>query len=94
MAPPIVTILGGGISGLSAAYYLSRLAPQLRIRLLEASDRVGGWIKSEHVSDNVLFEAGPRTLRPQGVGGALLLDMVMLQSSKVGKKVLLIHPFE
>ncbi|KAI8331745.1 hypothetical protein BC941DRAFT_403462 [Chlamydoabsidia padenii] len=76
MAQPVVTILGGGISGLSAAYYLSRLAPQISIRLLEASDRVGGWIKSEHVKDNVLFEAGPRTLRPQGVGGALLLDMI------------------
>lgn len=76
MPPPVVTILGGGISGLSAAYYLSRSAPQVKIRLLEASDRVGGWIKSNHVKDNVLFEAGPRTLRPQGVGGAVLLDMV------------------
>ncbi|KAI8099313.1 protoporphyrinogen oxidase [Halteromyces radiatus] len=76
MMPPVVTILGGGISGLSAAYYLARLAPQIHIRLLEATDHVGGWIKSEKVNDKVLFEAGPRTLRPKGTGGAILLDML------------------
>ncbi|CAO3630811.1 unnamed protein product [Cunninghamella blakesleeana] len=73
---PIVTILGGGISGLSAAYYLTRLAPNVKVRLLEASQRVGGWIKSSHIDNKVIFEAGPRTLRPHGVAGTVLLDMI------------------
>ncbi|KAG0167346.1 oxygen-dependent protoporphyrinogen oxidase [Apophysomyces sp. BC1034] len=87
-----VAVLGGGISGLSAAYYLSRLAPATtKIILVEGSDRVGGWIRSQRVSrgtytspanaqhdqDNgILLESGPRSLRPQGANGAILLEMV------------------
>ena len=42
------TVLGGGISGLSAAYYLSKLAPQPihKIVVLEGSNRLGGWINT------------------------------------------------
>ena len=45
-----IAIIGGGFSGLWTAYYLSQLAPQLRIAVLEArtigfgaSGRNGGW---------------------------------------------------
>jgi protoporphyrinogen/coproporphyrinogen III oxidase len=59
---PHVVIIGGGISGLSAAYYLERLANQtgrkIVIRLLEAGDHVGGVIRSERHGD-YLIEAGP-----------------------------------
>lgn len=85
-----VAILGGGISGLSSAYYLSKSSPKTKILLVEGSKRVGGWIRSQRVSpglhtspnsiiqgsDNVLFEAGPRSLRPVGAGGATILTMV------------------
>lgn len=85
-----VAILGGGISGLSSAYYLSKSSPKTKILLIEGSKRLGGWIRSQrvppgnHVSfntssdetDNVLFEAGPRSLRPVGPGGAAILSMV------------------
>ncbi|KAI8073495.1 protoporphyrinogen oxidase [Gilbertella persicaria] len=89
-----VAVLGGGISGLSAAYYLARLAPTTtKITLIEGKDRIGGWIQSRRVGpgihtsqdtlpplsnqkDSVLFEGGPRTLRPKGAGGAILLEMI------------------
>jgi oxygen-dependent protoporphyrinogen oxidase len=71
-------VLGGGISGLSAAWYLSRYAPvTTKITILESSNRFGGWIKSERVGKyKILFEQGPRTLRPNGIGGPVVLDMV------------------
>jgi oxygen-dependent protoporphyrinogen oxidase len=67
-----VVILGGGITGLSAAFYLARKHPTVQITLVEKSDRFGGWVRSERVdvSDSdghrakVLLEAGPRTVRP------------------------------
>jgi glycine/D-amino acid oxidase-like deaminating enzyme len=70
-----VAVLGGGISGLSTAYYLSRLTP-LKVLLIEGKERVGGWIQSQRVKDDILFEAGPRSLRPEGANGAILLEMV------------------
>ncbi|OBZ83106.1 Protoporphyrinogen oxidase [Choanephora cucurbitarum] len=89
-----IAVLGGGISGLSAAYYLARLAPQTtKITLIEGKDRLGGWIKSRRVApgkytsqtelppistekNSVLFEGGPRTLRPKGAGGTVMLEMI------------------
>ncbi|KAK7203550.1 hypothetical protein BZA70DRAFT_296892 [Myxozyma melibiosi] len=73
-----VAVLGGGISGLSTAYYLSRLLPKtVPITIYEASGRVGGYIESTKLqlpaasidgaggekNEDVLFEHGPRTLR-------------------------------
>ncbi|XP_069102835.1 probable flavin-containing monoamine oxidase A [Argopecten irradians] len=37
-----VVIVGGGISGLTAAYHLHKKDPSLRVCVLEAKDRVGG----------------------------------------------------
>ncbi|KAL0082375.1 protoporphyrinogen oxidase [Phycomyces blakesleeanus] len=88
-----IAVLGGGISGLSAAFYLSRLVPETtKIVLIEGSDRAGGWIRSQRVSpgtylstpndntpqnpEDVLLEVGPRSLRPVGPGGTIVLDMI------------------
>ena len=49
-------IIGGGISGLSAAYYLSRAG--VRPTLIEREPRLGGVIQTETVAGCVL-EAGP-----------------------------------
>jgi protoporphyrinogen/coproporphyrinogen III oxidase len=60
--PVKIAIVGGGISGLSAAYYLEKLAPAgstgLKITLLEKSVQLGGVVKSERI-DGILYEAGP-----------------------------------
>ncbi|KAF8531090.1 hypothetical protein JB92DRAFT_2692891 [Gautieria morchelliformis] len=73
MSPSKVTILGGGITGLSAAFHLSRKFPSTRITLLEKSNRLGGWVHSKRVQFDIpggdigsaVLELGPRTLRPQ-----------------------------
>ncbi|MDE3052318.1 MAG: protoporphyrinogen oxidase [Gemmatimonadota bacterium] len=53
-----VAIVGGGISGLAALEYLTRVEPSLPVTLLEASPRLGGHIRSER-SGGFLMEAGP-----------------------------------
>lgn len=55
-------ILGGGITGLSAAWFLKKKNPSIQITLLEKSDRLGGWIRTSH-EGGYLFEKGPRTFQ-------------------------------
>jgi len=47
-----IGVLGGGISGLSLAYFLARagLPTGSSITLLEASSRFGGWVHSKPMS--------------------------------------------
>ncbi len=56
-----VVILGGGISGLSAAWFYHKKHPHHRITLLEKSSRLGGWIETVS-GEGFSFEKGPRTL--------------------------------
>ena len=83
-----VAVLGGGITGLVATYYLSKWLPQsTHIELFESSSRLGGWIGSTKVdvgAGEVVFENGPRSLRPAGVSGLVTLDLV-------GGKSLIFH---
>ncbi len=55
--PTNYAVVGGGISGLAAAYRLSKLAPNARLTLLEGSDRLGG-VLDTHRADGILFERG------------------------------------
>jgi protoporphyrinogen/coproporphyrinogen III oxidase len=54
-----ILILGGGISGLTLAYYLSRKKDLFDIHLIEQSNRMGGWIDSD-ATTGFFFEKGPR----------------------------------
>jgi protoporphyrinogen oxidase len=49
---PIITIIGAGISGLTAAVYLHKKG--YKVQILEASDRAGGRIKSDIVNGFIL----------------------------------------
>lgn len=66
----MVIVLGGGIGGLSAAFYLLKNTKQIP-RVFEASPRIGGWIKTNFSANDqkVRFENGPRTIRPVGLRG-------------------------
>lgn len=52
-----IVIVGGGISGLSLAYYLKRRIPSVDIKIIEAEARSGGKIITEKVS-GFLCEGG------------------------------------
>jgi protoporphyrinogen/coproporphyrinogen III oxidase len=78
--PPRVLIAGGGITGLAAAFELH--ARGIPFTLIEASPRLGGIIRTEHV-DGFVIEAGPDAVLAQkpaaldlcaslGLGGRLI----------------------
>lgn len=75
METPHVVIVGGGITGLSAAYYLQRLQQQsaipLRITLLEAQNRLGGKVGTER-QEGFLLDTGPDSFLAQKPWGLQL----------------------
>jgi oxygen-dependent protoporphyrinogen oxidase len=85
-----VLVIGGGISGLAAAYYLVRDGGGLEVRLLEAGSRFGGTLGSE-AAGGFIFERGPNGFLdnvPETLELAreLGLDGDLLSSSEVMKK--------
>ncbi len=52
-----VAVVGGGVTGLAAAFYLQKNAPDTEVVLYEASDRTGGVINTLY-TDNSLLEMG------------------------------------
>lgn len=73
-------MLGGGITGLATAYYLTQEKPHAKVTLYEGSDRLGGWLNSTAVDvgdGSVVFEQGPRTLRPSIPAGLVTMHMVI-----------------
>ncbi|ORY77404.1 hypothetical protein BCR37DRAFT_382921 [Protomyces lactucae-debilis] len=75
-----IAVIGGGIAGLSAAYFLQKQLPAAHITLFETAKEAGGWVKSKSLDastgGNVVFEEGPRSLRPVGLPGLSALDLV------------------
>lgn len=85
-----VVVLGAGITGLAAAFFLKKQG--LDVTLIEKSDRVGGWIRSVH-AQGFLFERGPRAFRSSGKGRVTLalirelgLENELLEASEAAKK--------
>ena len=68
-----VAIIGGGITGLTAAFNLQQRG--IPVTLYEASDRVGGVIRTV-LEDGYLAECGPNTiLETSPVIGQLIRDV-------------------
>ena len=77
LSPCKFAILGGGISGLAAAYHLlDRVKDPSNITVLESSGRVGGWMQSCTLENGAVFELGPRSIRPVGKSGRATLKIV------------------
>lgn len=75
-----VAIIGGGLTGLTAAYCLKQRG--CRVVIYEASDRIGGAVKSER-RDGFLAELGPSSLSSPPPSVAALLSELGLDSSRV-----------
>jgi len=72
--PPFsIVIIGGGIAGLSAAYYAQKNTPEARMTLLETGNHWGGKITTDRVpfeDGDFIIEGGPDTFlatKPWGV---------------------------
>lgn len=78
-----VAIVGGGIAGLTAAFYLQRLAREagipVRFTLLEQADRLGGKIVTER-PDGFVVEGGPDSFINQKPHGLQLCRDLGLES--------------
>jgi protoporphyrinogen/coproporphyrinogen III oxidase len=75
-----IAIIGGGLAGLTAAYCLKQRGS--RVVIYEASDRIGGVVKSER-RGGYLAELGPSSMSPPSPAVAGLLHELGLDSSKV-----------
>lgn len=72
-------MIGGGITGLSAAYHLAKAGRT--VRLFESSARLGGVIRSDQ-EGGWLIEAGPNSLQESSSDLTSLIDELGLQSEK------------
>jgi len=66
---------------MASAYYLAEEFPRAKITLYENKSELGGWMRSKRVDvgdGEIIFEQGPRALRPQPPNGILTLRLVSL----------------
>jgi len=75
-----VGIIGAGISGLTAAYRLHQ--DGATVRVLEASDRVGGAIRSER-AEGFLVEHGPNSIRAGSAALESIIDDLDLHTDRI-----------
>ena len=73
-----IAVLGGGISGLAAAWNIARSLVPAQVVLFESSDRLGGWLRSEHTPGGGVFELGPRSIRSNEAAAMTTLDLVRM----------------
>jgi oxygen-dependent protoporphyrinogen oxidase len=78
---PPVTIIGGGISGLSTAYYLAKAGRAATI--IESRPRLGGVIQTEHV-EGCTIEAGPDSFLSAKPAALELLSELGLGGEVIG----------
>lgn len=80
-------MIGGGISGLAAAYEIQQTARQqnlpVALTLLEAEDRLGGKIKTDKI-DGFTIEGGPDCFIRQKPYAASLAEAVGLRDDLIG----------
>ncbi|KAK4129532.1 hypothetical protein N657DRAFT_563990 [Parathielavia appendiculata] len=72
-SPRNIAVIGGGLTGLTTAWYLTRLLPKAKITIFDARENLGGWIDTvKHEVETpdgrkgtVLFERAARMVKPQ-----------------------------
>lgn len=81
---PIPTPTPPAVRGPPGPRSLRDHLPRPQVILVEATERVGGWIRSVRGPDGAVFELGPRGIRPAGVLGARTLQLVCIIGSGRG----------
>ena len=74
-----IAVVGGGITGLTTAFYAKAAFPHANITVYEAESRVGGWLQSKCVEvkgGTILFEQGPRSLRAKTLNALATVSLV------------------
>jgi len=80
---PKIVIVGGGISGLSAAFFLKqKLQDQAQIILLEKENRLGGLIQTER-DNGFLIEGGPESFVSRKPAGIKLCEALGIRSELI-----------
>ncbi|GGH87420.1 oxygen-dependent protoporphyrinogen oxidase [Pullulanibacillus pueri] len=81
-----VAIVGGGITGLSSAFHVYRLAQEkgqkVKITLLEATNRVGGKVQTEK-REGFVIERGPDSFLKRKPEGLELVDLLGLSDQLI-----------
>jgi oxygen-dependent protoporphyrinogen oxidase len=81
-----IVIVGGGITGLAAAYEAkvnnTASNTRLKVTVLEQAERFGGKIKS-HQTEDFIIEAGPDSIYTRKLGGLELISELGLESEMV-----------
>lgn len=87
MPPTTIAVLGSGITGLSAAFHLSRRFPHAAITVIDKNPNSGGWVRSKRhklpKGGSVLLEAGPRSLRPNALSLLELINLLRLEDTLI-----------
>jgi oxygen-dependent protoporphyrinogen oxidase len=81
-----IAVIGGGITGLAACWKLEQLCPDVAVTLVEASDRLGGWIRTERWN-GVLIEHGPDSWVASKPSATELVRALGLASELVGLRL-------
>src|SRR4051794_30820431 len=76
-----VVIVGGGISGLSTAWYLAKAG--IRATIVERNDRLGGLIKTEKI-ESCIAEAGPDSFLTTKPAARELIEELGLGAELIG----------
>ena len=93
-----VAVIGGGITGLTAAYYLQKQIKEqnlpIEVQLIEASHRLGGKIQTVH-KDGFVIERGPDSFLARKTSASRLANEVGLQdklvSNTAGKSYVMVN---
>src|SRR6185295_9319757 len=90
-----IVIIGGGISGLAAAHRVLELNPAAQVTILEASDRLGGTIQTEH-RDGFLIERGPDSFiseKPHAIALAkrLGIESQLIQTNEENRRSFIVR---
>lgn len=80
-----VVVIGGGISGLAAAHRLVELNPSLDLVLIEASERLGGTLRTDE-REGFLLERGPDSFISEKPEAVALAKRLGIESQLIGTK--------